>query len=184
MKSYIKLFAILVFAVIATSLSAQQTIFDGNYSKEDLNIHANTWQADLSNAHSRKPVSIRSSKYTYSSTLNKGRNYNALSTETMRQGNTPQNATLQNNGGNVYYHSYGRSNSVQQNVVYNAPTQVKQAALNASERTPFEDVVVTSGSMYVDRNETPNDPSVPIGSVAIPMFMLAMAYVVIKRRNY
>ena len=173
MKKYIKLAVIALFAV-ATTLSAQQPTTIENKLPE-------TWKPDLSNTHVRKAVNPRNAYKQYTpAEFSKGRLYNAVNTN--KKLNTPTSATLQNSNSNDYYRSYGVNNTTNQNVTYNAPTQIEQATISAAEATPFDDVVATGDRMNaLDRYDKPNDPA-PIGDVALPLLLIAVAYVAIKLR--
>lgn len=174
MKSYIKLVAVLLFTV--TTLSAQQSTSFDNQLPE-------TWKPDLSNSHVRKQVNPRQTQRQYTpAEFGKGRQYNVINTET--KVNTPTSVTLQNNSNNGYYRSYGINHNNAQNVTYNAPTQVEPITINATEATPFDDVVATDDMMHVKRNETPDDPATePIGDAALPLLLIAAAYVAIKLKK-
>ena len=173
MKKYIKLAVIALFAV-ATTLSAQQPTTIENKLPE-------TWKPDLSNTHVRKAVNPRNAYKQYTpAEFSKGRLYNAVNTN--KKLNTPTSATLQNNNSSSYYRSYGVNNSAAQNVTYNSPTQMEQLTINAAESTPFGDVVSTGDMMRVDRDNKPKDPAVPVGNAALPLLLIAAAYVAIKLR--
>lgn len=175
MKSYIKLVAVLLFAV--TTLSAQQSTTFDNQMPE-------TWKPDLSNSQVRKQVNPRQTQRQYTpAEFGKGRQYNVINTET--KVNTPTSVTLQNNSNNGYYRSYGINHNDAQNVTYNAPTQVEPiATIDAAEATPFDDVVATGDMMHVDRNTKPTDPATgPIGDAALPLLLIAAAYVAIKLKK-
>ena len=172
MKNYIKLVVIALFAV--ATLSAQTTTLFNNEMPE-------TWKPDMSNSHTRKLVNPHQTQQQYTpAEFSKGRSYNVLNTE--NRVNTPTSATLQNNNSSSYYHSYGVNNSAAQNVTYNTPAQIEQATINAVETTPFNDVVTIDNRMNaLDRNDKPNDPAVPLGDVAIPMLIFALAWIVLKK---
>ncbi len=171
MKNYIKLVVIALFAV--ATLSAQTTTLFNNEMPE-------TWKPDMSNSHTRKLVNPHQTQQQYTpAEFSKGRSYNVLNTE--NRVNTPTSATLQNNNSSSYYRSYGVNHSATQNVTYNAPAQIEQATINAVETTPFNDVVTIDNRMNaLDRNDKPNDPAVPLGDVAIPMLIFALAWIVLK----
>ena len=173
MKKYIKLVVIVLFAITAT-LSAQTTTPFNNEMPE-------TWKPDMSNSHTRKLVNPHQTQQQYTpAEFSKGRSYNVLNTE--NRVNTPTSATLQNNNSNSYYRSYGVNQTATQNVTYNAPAQIEQATINAVETTPFNDVVTIDNRMNaLDRNDKPNDPAVPLGDVAIPMLIFALAWIVLKK---
>ena len=171
MKNYIKLVVIALFAV--ATLSSQTTTPFNNEMPE-------TWKPDMSNSHTRRSVNPRQTQHQYTpAELSKGRQYNVINTET--KVNTPTSVTLQNNSNNGYYRSYGINHNDAQNVTYNSPTQVEPITINATEATPFDDVVAIDGMMHVDRNNKPSDPA-PIGDVALPLLLIAAAYVAIKLR--
>ena len=172
MKNYIKLVVIALFAV--ATLSAQTTTPFNNEMPE-------TWKPDMSNSHTRKLVNPHQTQQQYTpAEFSKGRSYNVLNTE--NRVNTPTSATLQNNNSSSYYRSYGVNYSATQNVTYNTPAQIEQLTINAAEATPFDDVVTIDNRMNaLDRNDKPNDPAVPLGDVAIPMLIFALAWIVLKK---
>ena len=171
MKNYIKLVVIALFAV--ATLSAQTTTPFNNEMPE-------TWKPDMSNSHTRKLVNPHQTQQQYTpAEFSKGRSYNVLNTE--NRVNTPTSATLQNNNSSSYYRSYGVNNKATQNVKYNTPTQIEQLTINAAESTPFGDVVSTGDMMHVGRDDKPDDPSMPVGDVMIPMLIFALAWIVLKK---
>ena len=174
MKNYIKLAVIALFAV-ATTLSAQQPTAIENKLPE-------TWKPDLSNTHVRKSVNPRQTQQQYTpAEFSKGRSYNVVNTESRT--NVPTKATLQNNNSSSYYRSYGVDQTATQNVTYNAPAQIGQATISASEATPFDDVVATGDRMNaLDRNDKPKDPAVPVGDATLALCLIAGAYLIIKLR--
>ena len=172
MKKYIKLVVIALFAV--ATLSAQTTTPFNNEMPE-------TWKPDMSNTHVRKSVNPHQTQQQYTpAELGKGRSYKVVNTESRT--NVPTSATLQNNNSNSYYRSYGVNYSATQNVTYNTPAQIEQLTINAAGTTPFNDVVTIDNRMNaLDRNDKPNDPAVPLGDVAIPMLIFALAWIVLKK---
>lgn len=175
MKSYIKLLAIAAIVAFSTSLSAQETQLDTKLPE--------TWQANLDHANFRKPMNVRPSRGQYApAALTNGRKYNAVTTKTTHS-NSQTAATINNNSGNSYYRSYGVDDQASQNVSYNSHIQIKQGAtINAAERTPFEDVIATTGQMRVKREDTPNDPA-PVGGMALPLILMAGIYVAIRLKK-
>ena len=175
MKNYIKLVVIALFAV--ATLSAQTTILFNNEMPE-------TWKPDMSNSHTRKLVNPHQTQQQYTpAEFSKGRSYNVLNTE--NRVNTPTSATLQNNNSSSYYRSYGVNHSATQNITYNTPAQIEQLTINAAETTPFSDIVTTSNAMYVQREDTPDDPSqsTPIGNVTLPLLLITIAYIAFKQKK-
>lgn len=68
-------------------------------------------------------------------------------------------------------------------------TQIKSTTINASERTPFEEITTTNNRQKaLDRNDKPYDPSInstptPIGDHTIPMSLFAIIWIIIKKLN-
>lgn len=172
MKTYIKLITILLFAV--ATLSAQQKTSLNNPLPE-------TWKPDFSNSYLHKTVTPRQIQHQYTPTeFSKGRQYNVINTKTRVNTPTSFNIQYSNNG---HYHSYSINHNDAQNVTYNALAQVKPiATIDAVEATPFDDVVATGDIMLVDRYTKPNDPA-PINDVALPLLLIAIAYMAIKLRK-
>lgn len=175
MKKYIKLVVIVLFA-ITTTLSAQQTTSFNSELPE-------TWKPNLSNTNVGKSMNPRQTQQQYTpAEFSKGRSYNVVNTESRT--NLPTSATLSNSNNDSYYRSYGMNQTATPNVTYNAPAQIEQATINAVETTPFNDVVTIDNRMNaLDRNDKPNDPAVPLGDVAIPMLIFALAWIKVRSKE-
>lgn len=159
MKSYIKLVVLICFYTVSTLLLAQQP---------------------MHNVKLRKPTKVNFENRYYTPKLTNGREYNVVTIETA----SPKThySTLSNNGGANYYRSYGVRTETQHGVTYNAPSQLQIShASKISDRTPFEDVVSTSNQMRVKREDLPDDPSVPLGDGFLPILLLSMLWVIIKK---
>ena len=65
----------------------------------------------------------------------------------------------------------------------------KSTTINASERTPFEEITTANNKQKaLDRNDKPYDPSInstptPIGDHTIPISLFAIIWIIIKKLN-
>lgn len=91
----------------------------------------------------------------------------------------------QNNKTNTIHRTYNHYNNTNninlQNITNNTTIQIKPA----SERTPFEDLpLINNRKNALDRNEKPNDPSIPapINDNIIPMLLFSIIW--ITKYNY
>ncbi len=150
---------ILLYACVAVDLSAQQM---------------------NSNIKFRSNKTIKTIKGYYAPRFETGGGYNVLTFDDGQRGGVKSNIAISSNEGNRYYRSYGVQITGNHSVVYNAPMQVDRYSVPELSREPFEDVEVAS-QMRVGREDTPDDPSVPIGDGVLPLLIFVLLWIVYKK---
>ena len=103
--------------------------------------------------------------------------YDIITINTNSHSHTTTNLTLQDN----YSHFYKKYNTNQptfQNVTYN---QITPFLLQSTpQNTPFDNTIETGNLSRVSRDETPNDPSVPIPAPHIPLILCTILWTITK----
>ena len=157
MKTYIKLFVIVVLTMVVAALSAQQT---------------------NSNIKFRKPTKASVTNSYYAPKLDRGYSYEAVTIDA-NNGRQNQRVAISHNTGANYYRYYGTNSAMNNNVVYNAPIRINQVGTGSGVSAPFADDVVTiSNQMRVKREEDlPDDPSVPLGDGVLLLVLFAIVWV-------
>jgi hypothetical protein len=103
----------------------------------------------------------------------------------MSQNERIQYTTLQNNANSSYMHYYGKRTDDQYHTMpmtHNYTTLKMNSAMSGANK-PFEgDVVVTGNAMYAFPSN-PKDPGAPIGDAVPFVVLLALGYVVVRRKK-
>ena len=163
MKVYVKLIVVVIFATMTATLSAKQT---------------------YQNIKFRKLTNVYSANQIYAPTLDRGCRYDVVTTDLNHSNYNTTNRQSLYGPNTRYYHSYGVRKIDNMSVTYTLPCRVERNVVyNVANRTPFEDVVVTSQQRRVSEEVLPNDPSVPLGDGVIPLLFFAIAMIIYRYKK-
>ena len=85
------------------------------------------------------------------------------------------------NTNNHYYKQYQPAQSISNTPIFTSlPSPNLSTSFSNNTNTPFYDPIETSRPFLVNRNETPDDPSVPISNSHIPLILCTILWTITK----